>query len=346
MGASTHFRSMDTPRVIIVIGASAGGVEAIRAVVAGLPEDLDAAVFVTLHIGAHRSDLPWLLARAGVLPAAHPEDGDPIVRGRIFVAPPDHHMLVEKGRVRLTKGPRENWARPAIDPLFRSAADAYGARVIGVILTGGLNDGTAGLFDVKAKGGKAIVQDPADASNATMPESALAKVAVDHVLAARDIGRCLAELAAVGTSPSIRRDDEDASLAPRENDMDAQFTLHEPVAVTCPDCGGALRRTERGPITQFGCHIGHTYTMEVMLAAQFLAVERFIEQAMRSLGERAELCRLAAEALPGSAPHDAERSRWRSARAEAIDQTAPLRALLTREWIHPGGEGMIEVPRS
>lgn len=330
---------MEKPTTIIVIGASAGGVEAIRAVVATLPPDLDAAVLVTLHIGAHRSNLPWLLTRAGVLPAKHPHDLEPIARGNIYVAPPDHHMLVEADKIRLSKGPRENWARPAIDPLFRSAAEAYGSDVIGVILTGGLNDGTAGLIEIKAKGGAAIVQDPADANTANMPQSALANVNVDHVLAAARIGQCLTEMAAARQASSGRQVAASALAAPQEKDMDAQFTLNQPVAVTCPDCGGALRQSQLGPLTRFSCHIGHVYTMEVMLAAQFLAVERFVEQAMRSLSERAELCRIMAERLPFTEANEAEREVWVSARQEAFDQTAPLRDMLTREWIHPAGGG-------
>ncbi len=333
---------MDDPSTIIVIGASAGGVEAIRTVVSALPADLAAAVFVTLHIGAHRSDLPWLLARAGSLPATHPRDGDPIVSGHIYVAPPDHHMIVEAGHVRLTKGPRENWARPAIDPLFRSAAEAYGVGVIGVILTGGLNDGTAGLFEVKASGGTAVVQDPSDANSANMPQSAIENVDVDHVLAVADIGPCLTALVAARHPVAAQVDQAGAPATPRENDMEAQFTLNPPVAVTCPDCGGALRQSERGKLTQFSCHIGHVYTVEVMLAAQFLAVERFLEQAMRSLSERAELCRIMAEKLPGDASHDRERHLWGSAKREALDQTAPLRDLLTREWVHPASAGVVE----
>ncbi|MEN2786277.1 chemotaxis protein CheB [Sphingomonas qilianensis] len=333
---------MDSETTIIVIGASAGGVEALRTIVAALPADLDAAVFVTLHIGAHRSDLPWLLARAGNLPAKHPRDDEPIVKGNIYVAPPDHHMLIEAGNIRLTKGPRENWARPAIDPMFRSAAQAFGRSVIGVILTGGLNDGTAGLFEVKTHGGFAIVQDPAEATASNMPQSALENVDVDHVLTAARIGQCLKELAAKQHAPDAL-ENVSALVAPEEMDMDAQFTLNKPVAVTCPDCGGALRRSQLGSLMQFSCHIGHVYTMEVMLAAQFLAVERFVEQAMRSLSERAELCGIMAEKLPALQENDAERQLWVAARKEAFDQNAFLRTMLTREWIHPARRGAIEM---
>ena len=328
-----HLPFMPDPLTIIVIGASAGGVEALRTVVSAFPRDLDAAVFVTLHIGAHRSDLPWLLTRAGLLPATHPVDGEGICSGHVYVAPPDHHMLVESGRIHLTKGPRENCARPAIDPLFRSAARAYGSSVIGVILTGGLNDGTAGMFEVKARGGTTVVQDPADAVTPDMPQSVISNVMVDYVVPVAEIGPLLSHLVGDGDAafPLIIHPMGDS----QEYGMTAEFTLNPPVAVTCPDCGGALRRSELGPLIQFSCHIGHVYTAEVMLAAQFLMMERSLETAMRSLSERAELCRQMAAKVPESSKNTDERAQWDAARREADDQTQPLRALLTRPWIHP-----------
>lgn len=325
---------------ILAIGASAGGVDAIRTVVSDLPEDLDAAVFVTLHIGAHKSDLPWLLSRAGPMSASHPRDGDEIKLGHIHVAPPDHHMLVEAGVVRLTKGPRENWARPAIDPMLRSAARAYGPNVIGVILTGGLNDGTAGLFELKQRGGTTVVQDPDDAISENMPRSALTHVVIDHVASVREMGPLLTRLVSERTEAVPENAAQAQAQQPREQAKTAEFTSEKPVAVTCPDCGGALRQIETGSLTQFRCHIGHIYTTEIMLAAQFLALERFIEQAMRSLDERAELCRHMAEKSQTVAGVDSPA--WLAAKDEALEQTVPLRVMLTREWIHPAGGGIVE----
>lgn len=331
---------MTSPAAIIVVGASAGGVEALRQVVAGLPGNLNAAVFITLHIGAHRSDLPWLLNRAGSLPVTHPADGEEIRAGQVYVAPPDHHMIVEAGYIRLTKGPRENWARPAIDPLFRSAARTYGTSVIGVILTGGLNDGTAGMFEVKAQGGTTVVQDPADAVTPNMPRSVIANVTVDYVVPVKDISALLIRLVAdhSATQPLINRPTGDS----QERGMTAEFTLNQPIAVTCPDCGGALRQSELGTLTQFSCHIGHVYTAEVMLAAQFLTMERALETAMRSLSERAELCRHMFHKLPDGADQAEERDQWEAARMQALDLTEPLRALLTRPWVHPGAAHAVE----
>jgi two-component system chemotaxis response regulator CheB len=330
---------------IIAIGASAGGVDAIRTIVSQLPANLDAAVFVVLHIGAHKSELPWLLNRAGHLPTSHPKDGEPIEPGHIYVAPPDHHMTIDPGVIHLTKGPRENWARPAIDPLFRSAARAYGPAVIGVILTGGLNDGTAGLIEVKQHDGIAIVQDPQEAADPSMPRSALAHVDVDHCVPLAKVSPLLVRIAGARARSARIIKEMSANLEAAEDrpgqDMEAQFTQHHPVAVTCPDCGGALRETETGSLAQYTCHIGHVYTAEVMLTAQFAALERAIEAAMRALGERAELCRQMAEKSDGQSSGDGS-ANWTAAMHEALDQVGPLRGVVEREWIHPVSKG---VPR-
>ena len=193
---------------LIVIGASAGGVEALSRVVRGLPPDLPAAVLVVLHISPGRSLLPVILSRAGRLRASHPEDGATLEVGRIYVAPPDHHMIVEGGCVRLVRTAAENGVRPAVDPLFRSAACAWGSRVIGVLLTGALGDGTQGMVAIKAAGGVTIVQDPKEALAPGMPRHAIESGSVDYVLPLRDIPGRLAALvqeqaAAVTRRPSL-----------------------------------------------------------------------------------------------------------------------------------------------
>jgi two-component system chemotaxis response regulator CheB len=167
---------------IVVIGASAGGVEAISAIVAELPRELRAAVLVVLHLARGRSVFPEILTRAGALPAVHPDDGANLQYGRIYVAPPDHHMVVERDTVRIVHGPTENGVRPAVDPLFRSAARTYGSRVIAIVLTGSLDDGTAGIAAVKEAGGVTVVQDPTEAFAPSMPRSAMQSVPIDHVL--------------------------------------------------------------------------------------------------------------------------------------------------------------------
>src|SRR3989442_6676126 len=180
---------------IVVVGASAGGMAALEQLVAGLPGGLPAALFVVGHLARGvKSVLQTLLARAGPLPACNPRDGDPIEPGRIYVSPNDHHMLLENGYIRVARGPKENRFRPAIDPLFRSAAYIYGARAIGVVLSGALDDGTAGLWAIKLRGGTAIVQDPAEAVHRSMPLSALDNVEVDYKLPVAEIGPLLRRL--------------------------------------------------------------------------------------------------------------------------------------------------------
>src|SRR5437762_69863 len=187
---------------IVVIGASAGGMAALERLVAGLPADLPAALFVVWHLSPGvRSVLPMVLSKAGPLPAANPKDGDPIKPGRIYIAPNDHHMLLERGYIRVTKGPKENRFRPAIDPLFRSAAYLYSTRVIGVVLSGALDDGTAGLWAIKLRGGTAVVQDPADAVHRSMPINALDNVAVDYTLPVAEIGPLLGRLTREAAAP-------------------------------------------------------------------------------------------------------------------------------------------------
>lgn len=183
-------------RDIIVVGASAGGVEALLELVGGLPPDLPAAVLVVIHHPEGRpSVLPELLSRRGPLPASHAQDGEPILPGHIYVAPPDHHLTVEGGLLHLSHGPRINRVRPAIDPLFRSAAAAFGPRVVGVVLSGTLDDGTAGLVEIHRHGGMGVAQDPADALFKSMPESAIARDHVEYVLPPSAIAPLLTQLA-------------------------------------------------------------------------------------------------------------------------------------------------------
>jgi two-component system chemotaxis response regulator CheB len=191
-------------RDIIVIGASAGGIKALKELAAALPEDLPAAVFVVLHLAPTKpSILPQILSRAGPLPALHPSNDQPVETGYIYVAPPDHHLLLRDGRIRVFRGPKENAHRPAVDPLFRSAAAAYGPRVIGVVLTGALEDGTAGLSAVKSGGGVAVVQDPFDALQPSMPQSALRSVRVDYCVGLAEIGPLLIRLNSEEVPPTL-----------------------------------------------------------------------------------------------------------------------------------------------
>lgn len=285
-------------RDIIVLGASTGGVEALSQVVADLPRNLPAAVFVVLHVPRHgRSHMPEILSRAGPLAAVHPHDGAAIAHGRIYVAPPDYHMLVVQGRVRVVRGPTENRHRPAVDTLFRSAAHSYGPRVAGVVLTGALDDGTAGLYAVKQHGGVAIVQDPADALISSMPESALEYVAVDYCLPLAHIAPRLIQLAHEDISqrggaamPALDEGDAVASGRRLWPDDDIE-KRGNPSVYTCPECNGPLWEIADGDLVRYRCRVGHGFTSESLLAGQSEQVEDALWEALNTLEASATMAR-------------------------------------------------------
>ena len=279
---------------IVVVGASAGGMGAIEALARGLPRDLPAAVFVVWHLAPGvKSVLPQLLNRVGGLPAMNPKDGDPIKPGHVYVAPNDHHMLLEKGYIRITKGPKENRFRPAVDPLFRSAAYIYGSRAVGVVLSGALDDGTAGLWAIKLRGGTAIVQDPADAMHRSMPINALDNVEVDYKVPVAEMGSLLARLAqeeaAPGTLlPAEEREKMEAEVKiAREADSRIENILRfgELSPFTCPECHGVLTMFREGNLIRFRCHTGHALSASTLLEAGTEQVEMRLMDAMRALDE-------------------------------------------------------------
>ncbi len=288
-------------RNIIVIGCSVGGVEALQRLVAPLPRDFPAALFVVLHVSPQSTSvLPNILTRSGNLPAVHPRDGEPIRVGRIYVAPPDHHLAIEDGRVRVTRGPRENRHRPGIDPLFRSAARWYGSRVVGVVLTGSLDDGTAGLLAIKKRGGIAIVQDPADAFCGDMPRSAIETVAVDHVAPLEQIPELLQELVPVevpengtGKSSRLKKETDIAELSMDSIQDENRPGIPSPFA--CPECGGVLWEMDGEEMLRFRCRVGHAFTANSLTVEQSDAVEGALWAAMRALEEGASLARRMAE---------------------------------------------------
>ena len=312
---------------IIVLGGSAGGVEPLRTVVKHLPADLPAALFVVQHLSPNaHSALPLILARSGKLPCAHAKDGEPIHRGRIYIAPPEHHMLITNDRVRLTRGPRENRVRPAVDPLFRSAARWRGPRVVGVVLSGALNDGTAGLLAIKRCGGVTVVQDPKEALFSGMPQSALDHVAADHCLAAAEIGALLASIAGEPVSPAppvpqdVLVEDEIAEGKPINV---AEVGLAAPTGLVCPDCGGALNQMLDGaPLQRLRCRVGHAHTLTTLGSAKAEALEAALWEALRSQGERVEIYqRLAAQSNAQGQLSMARR--WQT-RAEELEKHAAI----------------------
>ena len=332
---------------IVVVGASAGGVEALSTFVSELPRSLRAAVFVVLHLSRGRSVLPEILTRAGRLPAEHPSDRDRIEYGRIYVARPDHHLTLEEGRVRVVHGPTENGYRPAVDLLFRSAARIYGPRVIGIILTGALDDGTAGLAAVKEAGGIAIVQDPDEAFASSMPRSARAFVAVDHVLPVREIGALVAGLtnehaadATPAGGPHVTAMEPD--LGPPDIALDATARPGKVSVFTCPECHGTLWEADERGIVRFRCRVGHVYSPESMLAAQTDSVDRALWVALRSLEERAALThRLADRARRRN--HTWVSKAFQERALAADEHAAVLRDLLTnRMALHEVPDGIPE----
>jgi two-component system chemotaxis response regulator CheB len=283
---------------MIVIGASAGGVEALVTLVSSLPEDFPAALFLVLHIPAQTpSMLPVILNRVGPLHALHPFDEQKIQYGHIYVAPPDHHLLIEEGIVRIIRGPKENRHRPAIDPLFRSAARTYGTRVVGVILTGSMDDGTAGLLAIKRRGGKAIVQNPQDALFSSMPQSAIMHVEVDYVVQLSNMGPLLVQLA------NDQAAEQGSFPVPEDMEMETKSTAIEmgegqneesigaPSVLSCPECGGVLWEVNDGDLLRFRCRVGHAYSVDSVLAGQTEAVEEVLWTALKTLEESASLSR-------------------------------------------------------
>ena len=276
-------------RDIIVMGASAGGVSALQTVLSALPWDLQVSVFIVLHTSEEGPGLlPEVLNRNSKLPVLYGVHDMQVLPGRVYIARPGaHHMILERGKVRLLPGPRENQQRPSIDALFRSASQAYGTRVIGVVLTGNLDDGALGLAEIKKSGGLAIVQDPDDALAPSMPVSALENTPVDFTLPAKEIGPKLVDLSRteVENGPKLMRQSKEA--------LEPTGQPH-----SCPECGGVLEKIIEEDEMAFRCRVVHIYSPESLHADMNVALERALWAAIRSLEEHAEFSeRLASRSL-------------------------------------------------
>jgi two-component system chemotaxis response regulator CheB len=277
----------------IVIGASAGGVEALKEVVAGIPADIKTPVFVVLHIPPFvRSNLPEILSSVGPLPAVHPEDGARIKPGFVYVAPPDHHLLIGDSHIAVKKGPRENRFRPSIDALFRSAAYVCGSGAIGVVLSGALDDGTSGLWSIKRLGGTTVVQNASQARFESMPRNALTYVDVDYTLPSMEIGALLGRLANEKISKAVVAPEVKNGMATEvriaiENNAFQKgiMDLGQLTPFTCPECHGALVRIAEGKMSRFRCHTGHAYTDNALLEAVMETTGEMLWQVIRSLEE-------------------------------------------------------------
>jgi two-component system, chemotaxis family, protein-glutamate methylesterase/glutaminase len=338
------FGSTMANKDIVVIGASAGGIEALRVLVGDLPKDLQASLFIVLHIAASSPNLLHrILNRAGPLPASIPEDGEPIKPGRIYVARADHHLLLEQpGRVRLTRGPKENRFRPAIDPLLRSAAQAFGPRVVGIILTGFLDDGTAGLWAVKERGGTAIVQNPEEAVAPSMPLNALKHVEVDHCLELKKIPPLIARLAQTparqkGAKPVSKEMETEVKIAREENALDAGIIkLGEPSLYACPECHGVLLQIKEGSTLRFRCHTGHAYSLETLLSEFDEQTEHTLWNAIRSLEETVLLMRRMASQLREH-QHTTDAAAVEQKAKEAEERANRLREIVLHHEKHQTG---------
>jgi two-component system chemotaxis response regulator CheB len=308
---------------VVVVGASAGGVEALASFVGSLAAETREAVCVVLHVSpAGPSAMPEILARATRLKVHRPRDGEALLGGHVYVAPPDYHLEVEPGRVRLTQAPRENGHRPAIDATMRSAAVAYGRTAVGVVLSGSRDDGTAGLIAIKQRGGAALAQDPEEALYPSMPASAIAHVNLDAVLPLHEMAAWLAARPpgsppAPGGGPATDDRRPDVGDGPRDDAKGTRFT--------CPDCGGVLFEQEEGGLRRLRCSVGHAFSIESMAAEQGERIEGALWTAVRTLEDRAELLsRMAADA-----EHRGQRRSARAFRRQARD--AEQRAALVRE---------------
>jgi two-component system, chemotaxis family, protein-glutamate methylesterase/glutaminase len=300
-------------RDIVVIGASAGGVQVLLDLAAHLPAQFPAPILVVLHVGAHRSVLPELMNARDGNRALHPADGAALQPGMIYVAPPDQHMLVDEDRIRLYHGPKENHARPAIDPLFRTAALAYGPRVIGVVLSGRLDDGTAGLQAIKQCGGLAVIQDPVDAEHPDMPASALAHVSIDRCVAASQLTPTLVALVGTPVVPGMHAgapEDPTREHLLREqavstgagDPMEHLNAIGDQSRFSCPECAGVLWEIHGSRPPRYRCHTGHAFTLRSLAYTQDQRTDDALWSAMRALQEREALQRTLLDAGDAGGP--------------------------------------------
>jgi len=314
---------------IVTIGASAGGVETLTELVGSLPEDLPAALFVVVHLAPESTSvLPQILDRAGPLRATQPSGGETIEKGRIYVAPPDHHLVLKQGIVSIVRGPTENRHRPAIDALFRSAARIYGPRVVGVLLTGAGDDGVSGLRAIKLRGGKVLVQDPDDAAVGELPRNAIKFVAVDHCVPIAGMALLLDEIVREPAPPPPEYTIDELDKETRIAQVDLRVVedddkVGSPSAYSCPDCGGVLWEIEEDDFLRFRCRVGHSYSALALADEQNESLEKGLWAGFRALEEASAFARRQAvrsrrSGHPALAERFMERAEEASMNAERI----------------------------
>lgn len=325
---------MGQPFEIVVIGTSLGGHAALQAIVSALPATYPIPICIVLHIGRHESALPELLQGVSRLKVRYATDSEPLAAGRVYIAPPDRHLVVSGGRVRLSSAPKENFTRPAIDPLFRTAAVAYREKAIGLVLTGELDDGTAGLQAIKACGGVTMVQDPEEAEAASMPQSALRHVEVDHCLPLAEIPPTLIRLANSPPRQPVERVPESVNLESRMNlsqeaSMEELDKIGHPSKLTCPECNGVLWEVGAPEMLRFRCHTGHAFSATALDLAQNEQLEEAVWFAIRALHEKKRLMdRLASDSRQKH--RDKLASDYEQSSAEASQHAATLQALVSK----------------
>jgi two-component system chemotaxis response regulator CheB len=321
-------------RDVLAIGTSAGGVKALLELAKHFEPGFPASVLVTIHRSPEfRSSLDELLTSVGPLPAHFARDGEPYRKGHIYIAPADRHLLVGGDRLALGNGPRENNARPAIDPMLRSMAVCCGPRAIGVVLTGTLGDGASGLWAVDRCGGLTVVQDPADAAFAEMPSNALKKVQPDHVVRLADMPALLARLVHQPAGEAVQIPDNialEVAIARGEtNEVDQMDHLGRRSVFACPDCHGVMWEIDEGNLVRYRCHVGHAYTAELMTLALDESLRRGLASAVRALEERVAL----AQRLQRQAEHQQQRltaATWANRAAEYQKELANIRQAMRR----------------
>lgn len=319
-------KASDATMQVVVIGASAGGLNAITGLISQLQEDFPAPILVVQHISADATGNVLIdsLNQNSKLKCAHAENGSKLLPGHLYLAPSDHHLMIDSDqKILVTKGAQENRSRPAIDPLFRSAAVEFGDRVIGIILTGYLDDGTAGLKVIQRCGGICVVQDPDDADYPDMPRNALNQVKPDYCLPVAEMGGMLYELMGrkIGRRKPLPKDVLiEAEIAKRVlSDLPAVNALGDQVPFNCPNCGGVLWKVDGGLSTRYRCHTGHAYTAAALLAEQTKKIEETMWVALRMFEERRNLLTTVAQEHKGAAAKSAiERARLSDVHIERI----------------------------
>jgi two-component system chemotaxis response regulator CheB len=308
-------------RKVIVLGGSAGGIEALCGLLKDLPAELPAPLLAVIHIGEGENMLTRVLQRCTKLEVVSPRHPEPLRDGRVYIAPPNRHLAVHDGCVLAAHGPRENRHRPAIDALFRSAARTYRSAVIGVIVSGALEDGVAGCLAIEARGGTIVVQDPKEAQNSEMPSNVLRQVKTDYTLPLKDIAGLLVKLAGHGEPHASATPDACAELSEEES-----LPITEPLAYTCPECGGSLLMVRNGETEQFRCNVGHIYSLENFSQAHSNAVERALWMALQRLNEQRSI----QDHLAERATNPAIRRRYHENAAAAAEDMRLLKEILAR----------------